>query len=51
LLKGFNYDEFGASPSNNVTLEQYKRSAANNYKSLANEFMELYPANDDSSAS
>uniref|UniRef100_A0A915MFV0 Carboxylic ester hydrolase n=1 Tax=Meloidogyne javanica TaxID=6303 RepID=A0A915MFV0_MELJA len=50
VLMGFNYDEFGASPSNNVTLEQYKRSAANNYKSLANEFMELYPANDDSSA-
>uniref|UniRef100_A0A914KYM8 Carboxylic ester hydrolase n=1 Tax=Meloidogyne incognita TaxID=6306 RepID=A0A914KYM8_MELIC len=51
VLMGFNYDEFGASPSNNITLEQYKRSAANNYKSLANEFMELYPANDDSSAS
>ncbi|KAL7076474.1 hypothetical protein ACQ4LE_004510 [Meloidogyne hapla] len=50
MLMGFNYDEFEVSPSNKFTLEQYKRYAANTYRSLANDYMEIYPANDDSSA-
>ncbi|KAF7633299.1 Carboxylic ester hydrolase [Meloidogyne graminicola] len=50
ILMGFNYDEFGASPTNKVNLQQYKQNGNNMYRDLANTYFQLYPANDDLSA-
>ncbi|KAF7633300.1 Carboxylic ester hydrolase [Meloidogyne graminicola] len=51
MLMGLNNDEFGASPLNNITLEQYKQNATITFGKLSDEYFQLYPASDDKSAS
>uniref|UniRef100_A0A915NDP1 Carboxylesterase type B domain-containing protein n=1 Tax=Meloidogyne floridensis TaxID=298350 RepID=A0A915NDP1_9BILA len=42
--------EYGSSPTKKVSLVNYKQDAISQYGSLANDYLQLYPASDDSSA-
>uniref|UniRef100_A0A915LW52 Carboxylic ester hydrolase n=1 Tax=Meloidogyne javanica TaxID=6303 RepID=A0A915LW52_MELJA len=51
MIVGYTNDEMGASPNFKLTLDQYKNKIKFMYGKFADEFLKLYPATDDSSAS
>nr|CAD2175760.1 unnamed protein product [Meloidogyne enterolobii] len=50
MLIGFNSEEYGSSPTKKVSLLNFKQDAVSQYGSLANDYLQLYPASDDASA-
>nr|CAD2150444.1 unnamed protein product [Meloidogyne enterolobii] len=51
MLIGFNSEEYGgSSPTKKVSLSNFKQDAVSQYGSLANDYLQLYPASDDASA-
>lgn len=50
VITGTNLDEDGASPRPSITLEGYQQRARSEYGELAEEYLTLYPADDDVSA-
>jgi para-nitrobenzyl esterase len=50
MVTGCNQGEGGASPVPEITLAEYRKNAADRYKEMADEFLELYQANSDAEA-
>jgi para-nitrobenzyl esterase len=50
VMTGFNLDEMGAVPHPDITLEALRKSAQQDYGTMANELLEVYPAANDKQA-
>lgn len=50
VMTGFNLDEMGAEPHPNLTLEALRKSAREDYGSMADELLKLYPTTQDAQA-